>query len=75
MADATHAITALNLENFRNYRTLHLQLSPAPVVLMGKNGAGKTNILEAISLLGPGRGLRGAKLREMDALAAGGAPW
>jgi len=75
MADAAHAITSLTLENFRNYRTLHLQLTPAPVVLMGKNGAGKTNILEAISLLAPGRGMRSAKLREMDAMGAGGAPW
>ena len=40
---------------------------PAPgfVVLTGENGAGKTNILEAVSLLAPGRGLRGAALSEM----------
>lgn len=66
MSDAPHAITSLNLENFRNYRTLSLTLDAAPVVLRGSNGAGKTNILEAISLLSPGRGLRGARLREMD---------
>jgi DNA replication and repair protein RecF len=66
MSNAPHAITALTLENFRNYRTLNLQLPPRPVVLMGMNGAGKTNILEAISLLAPGRGLRSAKLRAMD---------
>ncbi len=70
-----HAITALTLENFRNYRTLSLKVDAAPVVLRGVNGAGKTNILEAISLLSPGRGLRGARLREMDAIGAGGAPW
>ena len=75
MTDAPHAITSLTLENFRNYRALNLQLPPRPVVMMGMNGAGKTNILEALSLLAPGRGLRSAKLREMDALAAGGAPW
>lgn len=67
-----HAITALTLENFRNYRTLHLQLPPQPVVLTGHNGAGKTNVLEAISLLSPGRGMRGAKLREMDYIVARG---
>ena len=72
---ATHAITKLTLENFRNYRSLSLTLAPQPVVLRGMNGAGKTNILEAISLLAPGRGLRSAKLREMDAIAASGAPW
>lgn len=72
---APHAITALTLENFRNYRTLSLHLKPQPVVLTGHNGAGKTNILEAISLLCPGRGMRGARLRDMDNMAAGGAPW
>lgn len=61
-----HAITSLTLENFRNYPSLRLELPPQPVVLRGPNGAGKTNILEAISLFSPGRGLRGAKLREMD---------
>jgi len=45
------------------------------VVLTGHNGAGKTNILEAISLLSPGRGMRSARLRDMDNMAAGGAPW
>ncbi len=70
MTSTPHAITSLTLENFRNYRALSLSLSAAPVVLRGRNGAGKTNILEAISLLSPGRGLRGAKLREMDCLAA-----
>lgn len=66
VTQAAHAITSLTLENFRNYRSLSLTLLPAPVVLRGVNGAGKTNILEAISLLSPGRGLRGARLREMD---------
>ncbi len=70
MPHAPHAITKLTLENFRNYGALTLSLEPRPVVLRGANGAGKTNILEAISLLAPGRGLRGAKLREMDALAS-----
>lgn len=69
---APHAITKLTLENFRNYGALTLALEAKPVVLRGANGAGKTNILEAISLLAPGRGLRGAKLREMDRAAPGG---
>jgi len=66
MSASPHAITFLTLENFRNYTTLSLALLPQPVVLRGRNGAGKTNILEAISLLSPGRGFRSAKLREMD---------
>lgn len=72
MQNAAHAVTRLTLENFRNYAALSLALPPRPVVLTGHNGAGKTNILEAISLLAPGRGLRGAKLRGID---REGAPW
>jgi DNA replication and repair protein RecF len=75
MTTTSHAITSLTLENFRNYRTLSLSLDTRPVVLRGANGAGKTNILEAISMLSPGRGLRGAKLSEMDSIGAGEAPW
>ena len=62
----THAITRITLENFRNYRTLTLDVGAQPVLLVGKNGAGKTNLLEAISLLMPGRGFRNASLRELD---------
>ena len=50
----------LKLTNFRNYGSLALELPPRHVVLTGNNGAGKTNILEAISFLSPGRGLRRA---------------
>ena len=57
-----HFISHLRLTDFRNYAALDLNLSGAPVVLFGENGAGKTNLLEAISLLSPGRGLRRAKL-------------
>ncbi len=60
------ALTHLALTRFRNYRHLALDLDPAPVVLLGANGAGKTNLLEAISLLGPGSGLNRAKLSEID---------
>ena len=65
-----HAVTALALENFRNYRALLIEPAPVPVILTGRNGAGKTNVLEALSLLAPGRGLRGARLRDMDHLGA-----
>ncbi|MBZ9881438.1 DNA replication/repair protein RecF [Mesorhizobium sp. CA10] len=53
-------ISKLILTNFRNYATLSLELAPGAVVLSGDNGAGKTNLLEAISFLTPGRGLRRA---------------
>ncbi|WP_434725149.1 DNA replication/repair protein RecF [Mesorhizobium sp. RIZ17] len=53
-------LSKLTLTNFRNYAALSLGLAPGAVVLSGDNGAGKTNLLEAISLLTPGRGLRRA---------------
>jgi DNA replication and repair protein RecF len=58
------AVTRVQLTNFRSYANVELAVSTRPVVLAGLNGAGKTNILDAISLLAPGRGLRGAKLSE-----------
>jgi DNA replication and repair protein RecF len=61
---ATLAITQLRLSNFRSYASAEIAVSGRPVVLTGANGAGKTNLLEAISLLAPGRGLRGATLSE-----------
>ncbi|MGB0907161.1 MAG: DNA replication/repair protein RecF [Maricaulaceae bacterium] len=54
-------IKALRLTDFRNYASLDLALDGRPVILYGPNGSGKTNLLEAISLLSPGRGLRRSK--------------
>ena len=59
-------MTRLALTDFRNYRAARLDLDAGPVVLTGPNGAGKTNLLEAVSFLSPGRGLRSAKLSEID---------
>lgn len=56
----------LKLSEFRNYASLALNFSGAPVVLYGTNGSGKTNILEAISLLTAGRGFRRAALTDLD---------
>jgi DNA replication and repair protein RecF len=53
-------ISKLALTNFRNYAALTIDLAPGAVVFSGDNGAGKTNLLEAISFLTPGRGLRRA---------------
>lgn len=55
----------LVLTDFRNHAALAIAPGPGFVVLTGENGAGKTNILEAVSLLAPGRGLRRAALGEM----------
>ena len=65
------AVSRLRLTDFRNYRAARLVLGDEPVVLTGVNGAGKTNLLEALSFLAPGRGLRGAKLAEIDRRGAG----
>jgi DNA replication and repair protein RecF len=59
------ALTRLSLSDFRSYADALIAPGPGLVVLTGENGAGKTNILEAVSLLSPGRGLRGAALGEM----------
>ncbi len=56
------AITRLTLTDFRNHAAATIEAAPGLVVITGENGAGKTNILEAISLLAPGRGLRGVPL-------------
>ena len=58
-------ITRLTLKNFRNYAQLRLDATSGFIVLTGENGAGKTNILEAVSLLSPGRGLRRAGLADI----------
>jgi DNA replication and repair protein RecF len=59
------AVTSLKLTSFRNYASLSLALDGRIVVLTGANGAGKTNLLESLSFLSPGRGLRGVTLDEV----------
>ncbi|MBA3675982.1 MAG: DNA replication/repair protein RecF [Sphingosinicella sp.] len=58
-------LSRLSLTEFRSYADALIAPGPGFVVLTGENGAGKTNILEAVSLLSPGRGLRRASLSEM----------
>jgi DNA replication and repair protein RecF len=59
------AVTRLTLTDFRSYTAATLSPEPGFVLLTGDNGAGKTNLLEAMSLLAPGRGLRGAAFSEI----------
>lgn len=69
---ATLWVERLTLTNFRNYANTVLEVGPGPQVLIGANGAGKTNLLEAVSLLAPGRGLRRAAFPELTRGANGG---
>ena len=58
-------IEALRLTHFRSHENLTLDCAPRAMVLLGANGIGKTNVLEALSMLAPGRGLRGAAFDDM----------
>jgi DNA replication and repair protein RecF len=73
-APAATAVVCVSLNNFRCYSELRLEPGREPVVLTGPNGAGKTNLLEALSFLAPGRGLRRARLGEVDRRIGAG-PW
>ncbi|MHA6265413.1 DNA replication/repair protein RecF [Aliiroseovarius sp. CAU 1755] len=61
----TLALRELRLSHFRSHKAAKLDLDGRPVAIHGVNGAGKTNILEAVSMLSPGRGLRRATVEEM----------
>src|SRR5438270_9921961 len=66
-------VSRLALTDFRSYASALIEPQPGFVLLFGDNGAGKTNLLEAVSLLTPGRGLRGAALSEMPRQSGSGA--
>jgi len=73
-APAVLAVRQLRLTDFRNYRQLRLECGREPIVLVGANGVGKTNLLEALSFLAPGRGLRRARLDEVARRSRTGEP-
>jgi DNA replication and repair protein RecF len=66
------SILRLSLTDVRSYGDAVIVPGQGLVVLTGENGAGKTNVLEAVSLLSPGRGLRGAALGDMARRGGGG---
>jgi DNA replication and repair protein RecF len=66
------ALDRITLTRFRNHDASRLDGSAGINLLYGENGAGKTNVLEALSLLAPGRGLRRAALAEMAEGGTGG---
>jgi len=65
-------VSRLTLTDFRSYADASIAAQTGFVLLSGENGAGKTNILEAVSLLTPGRGLRGVALSEMARIGGSG---
>ncbi|WP_342453001.1 DNA replication/repair protein RecF [Pararoseomonas indoligenes] len=70
------SLTRLQLQDFRNHANASLRFSAGVVVIAGENGSGKTNLLEAISLLGPGRGLRSARIADLGRrVGEEGLPW
>lgn len=64
------SLSRLKLSDFRNYAGLSLDLDTRHVVLTGDNGAGKTNLMEAVSFLSPGRGLRRAAYADVARVGA-----
>src|SRR5262249_29667082 len=67
-------VRRLTVTNFRSYHAAQIDVGAGPVVLVGSNGAGKTNLIEAISFLAPGRGLRRATLEDV-AFSEGDGSW
>jgi DNA replication and repair protein RecF len=59
------SLSLLKLSNFRNYTSKDFEFNTKITAISGKNGIGKTNILEAISLLNKGNGIKGAEFDEM----------
>jgi len=67
-------VERVQLTTFRNYAFATLDVSATPQILIGANGAGKTNLLEAISLLAPGQGLRRVAFPDL-AMTGGDGSW
>ncbi len=59
------ALSELTLSHFRSHRRAVLEVDARPIAIYGGNGAGKTNLIEAVSMLSPGRGLRRAAMDDL----------
>ena len=64
-------LSRIKLDHFRNYQQADLTIHAGQLVILGDNGTGKTNLLEAVSLLAPGRGMRRAKTEHLAYRASG----
>lgn len=58
-------LESIRLARFRSHSALSLSAQSGPIAIFGSNGTGKTNLLEAVSLFSPGRGMRRASAAEM----------
>ncbi len=72
MSQPAPRVRRLTLSDYRSYATARCEIGAKLVALTGENGAGKTNVLEALSLFSPGRGLRRADLAECARRDGGG---
>ena len=68
-------LTGLSVRDFRNYDACRIDIEASNILLLGENGAGKTNLMEAVSLLAPGRGLRRARAEHLPREGSGGQQW
>lgn len=59
------ALTGLAVSHFRSHKVVRIDVRPGPIAIFGRNGAGKTNLIEAVSLMSPGRGLRRSSAFDM----------
>ena len=66
-------LSSISLHDFRNYADARFEVTSAPVLVLGPNGIGKTNLLEALSLLAPGRGMRRARAEYLGRHGTSGA--
>lgn len=66
-------LSSISIHDFRNYADARIEISPGPVLVLGPNGIGKTNLLEALSLLAPGRGMRRARAEHLGRHGTSGA--
>ena len=58
-------IKKISIHNFRSHNNLIIDSNNSNIVLFGENGSGKTNILDAISMFSPGKGIRNSKHENM----------
>lgn len=72
MTAATRALSRLALTDYRSHAAVRAEVGTGLIAISGPNGSGKTNLLEAVSMFAPGRGLRRARLDDMARVGGAG---